>query len=99
MMFFFVKQKTAYEMRISDWSSDVWSSDLGGQCAKRCGSAGSPSSLTGLFVKSGLGRGQPTHHSHILDVEFKCGSGPFFDNILEFRIFQDRKSTRLNSSH
>src|SRR3546814_2517623 len=27
--FFFLKQKTAYEMRISDWSSDVCSSDLG----------------------------------------------------------------------
>src|SRR3546814_7568271 len=26
--FFFVKQRTAYEMRISDWSSDVCSSDL-----------------------------------------------------------------------
>src|SRR3546814_1061234 len=26
---FFFKQKTAYEMRISDWSSDVCSSDLG----------------------------------------------------------------------
>src|SRR3546814_10342560 len=29
-MFFFFKQKTAYEMRISDWSSDVCSSDLDG---------------------------------------------------------------------
>src|SRR3546814_2788617 len=28
--FFFFKQKTAYEMRISDWSSDVCSSDLQG---------------------------------------------------------------------
>src|SRR3546814_9024103 len=28
-VFFFCKQKTAYEMRISDWSSDVCSSDLG----------------------------------------------------------------------
>src|SRR3546814_9913811 len=28
--FFFFKQKTAYEMRISDWSSDVCSSDLVG---------------------------------------------------------------------
>src|SRR3546814_2948894 len=28
--FFFFKQKTAYEMRISDWSSDVCSSDLYG---------------------------------------------------------------------
>src|SRR3546814_11180095 len=27
-MFFFFKQQTAYEMRISDWSSDVCSSDL-----------------------------------------------------------------------
>src|SRR3546814_6934213 len=28
LFFFFFKQKTAYEMRISDWSSDVFSSDL-----------------------------------------------------------------------
>src|SRR3546814_1286843 len=30
--FFFFKQKTAYEMRISDWSSDVCSSDLDARC-------------------------------------------------------------------
>src|SRR3546814_1373078 len=30
VLFFFFKQKTAYEMRISDWSSDVCSSDLFG---------------------------------------------------------------------
>src|SRR3546814_10666355 len=30
LFFFFCKQKTAYEMRISDWSSDVCSSDLWG---------------------------------------------------------------------
>src|SRR3546814_3330988 len=30
MFFFFFKQKTAYEVRISDWSSDVCSSDLVG---------------------------------------------------------------------
>src|SRR3546814_1246828 len=30
--FFFFKQKTAYEMRISDWSSDVCSSDLAEHC-------------------------------------------------------------------
>src|SRR3546814_1158467 len=40
VLFFFFKQKTAYEMRISDWSSDVCSSDLriadapGGDVAK-----------------------------------------------------------------
>src|SRR3546814_19129433 len=32
-MLFFFKQKTAYEMRISDWSSDVCSSDLIGHAA------------------------------------------------------------------
>src|SRR3546814_5152071 len=31
--FFFFKQKTAYELRISDWSSDVCSSDLTTLCA------------------------------------------------------------------
>src|SRR3546814_1306472 len=39
--FFFFKQKTAYEMRISDWSSDVCSSDLAGRgLARRRLSAG-----------------------------------------------------------
>src|SRR3546814_7658081 len=32
-VFFFFKQKTAYEMRISDWSSDVCSSDLPGSAS------------------------------------------------------------------
>src|SRR3546814_8837639 len=32
---FFCKQKTAYEMRISDWSSDVCSSDLSGRRGPR----------------------------------------------------------------
>src|SRR3546814_3896084 len=31
LFLFFFKQKTAYEMRISDWSSDVCSSDLDGE--------------------------------------------------------------------
>src|SRR3546814_19904109 len=40
--FFFFKQKTAYEMRISDWSSDVCSSDLDREGEPRllCGDAG-----------------------------------------------------------
>src|SRR3546814_3108604 len=36
--FFFFKQKTAYEMRISDWSSDVCSSDLAHCAAKKASS-------------------------------------------------------------
>src|SRR3546814_6742291 len=35
-MLFFFKQKTAYEMRISHWSSDVCSSDLSRTDARRC---------------------------------------------------------------
>src|SRR3546814_2571080 len=34
LCFFFFKQKTAYEMRISDWSSDVCSSDLPAACPR-----------------------------------------------------------------
>src|SRR3546814_5284018 len=47
-VFFFFKQKTAYEMRISDWSSDVCSSDLHsrtGSCRQRwrgCGASWAP---------------------------------------------------------
>src|SRR3546814_9427562 len=37
MLFFFFKQKTAYEMRISDWSSDVCSSDLLDELKKQGG--------------------------------------------------------------
>src|SRR3546814_3476765 len=33
LFFFFFKQKTAYELRISDWSSDVCSSDLLSSCS------------------------------------------------------------------
>src|SRR3546814_1951030 len=39
-VFFFFKQKTAYEMRISDWSSDVCSSDLEGRCRRRSETSG-----------------------------------------------------------
>src|SRR3546814_9337248 len=35
MILFFFKQKTAYEMRISDWSSDVCSSDLAARSEQR----------------------------------------------------------------
>src|SRR3546814_2272507 len=48
-MFFFFKQKTAYEMRISDWSSDVCSSDLveldGALCASRTNAQPRPRSI------------------------------------------------------
>src|SRR3546814_10110861 len=49
-MFFFFKQKTAYEMRISDWSSDVCSSDLMSKSIKI-----SCKNLWHLFGKGGSG--------------------------------------------
>src|SRR3546814_5019913 len=41
-VFFFFKQKTAYEMRISDWSSDVCSSDLTRHCDRLRARTGFP---------------------------------------------------------
>src|SRR3546814_10163913 len=49
VIFFFFKQKTAYEMRISDWSSDVCSSDLL-QRSIGDGDAG-PKTLGGVALK------------------------------------------------
>src|SRR3546814_12931837 len=53
MFSFFFKQKTAYEMRISDWSSDVCSSDLGVVDGYRC---------AGLFRQTGEYR--DVHYAH-----------------------------------
>src|SRR3546814_3142688 len=51
--FFFFKQKTAYEMRISDWSSDVCSSDLiRGTMMRLVGEALSPGFASELLVES-----------------------------------------------
>src|SRR3546814_5425282 len=46
MCLFFFKQKTAYEMRISDWSSDVCSSDLSNQPFPRPGLPLGPAPMT-----------------------------------------------------
>src|SRR3546814_3844542 len=61
-VFFFFKQKTAYEMRISDWSSDVCSSDLACQAA-RAVLRGLGPSVGGVVLVGALGQraGQPVH--------------------------------------
>src|SRR3546814_4565594 len=51
--FFFFKQKTAYEMRISDWSSYVCSSDLRARPVRRLTSGG------------GVSQGTPSHGGHL----------------------------------
>src|SRR3546814_5738272 len=53
-LFFFFKQKTAYEMRISDWSSDVCSSDLLAPARMRSTASGSFLLINNLI---GLGVG------------------------------------------
>src|SRR3546814_4061065 len=52
VVFFFFKQKTAYEVRISDWSSDVCSSDLTIDIDVDIAAAGQP---------FGEGGGDPRH--------------------------------------
>src|SRR3546814_8285925 len=109
--FLFFKQKTAYEMRISDWSSDVCSSDLdapalaervilingahgglGEAAARACAAAGASVVLLGRRVPKlnrvydALAAIGPQPAVFPIDLE---GAGPA----------EDRKSTRLNSSH
>src|SRR3546814_6749994 len=77
--FFFFKQKTAYEMRISDWSSDVCSSDLG------CGDPGalsatrrSPTLFAGAASAASpwLARRGMTRHQPIRIDAARCCSEP-----------------------
>src|SRR3546814_10490000 len=101
-VFFFFKQKTAYEMRISDWSSDVCSSDLqiGPGVAVAIGVFGLRAGETALedlahHREIVIGRG-------LLDIELAIlalaeALRPRDDHRAE-RV-GDRKSTRLNSSH
>src|SRR3546814_1646654 len=56
VLFFFFKQKTAYEMRISDWSSDVCSSDLLGNGAAAFGAKKIGQSRTVLSAFTSLSR-------------------------------------------
>src|SRR3546814_10907768 len=108
-VFFFFKQKTAYEMRISDWSSDVCSSDLADE-------------LLELLAHLALGAGLAPHHgvggiaNHGEDVFIGERLQPLLVISLadqrrgvELPVAgvqhgagggaEDRKSTRLNSSH
>src|SRR3546814_14697648 len=67
-MFFFFKQKTAYDMRISDWSADVCSSDLQRSPRRRRGGDGRqagpprrrPDGAAGLVTLVGVDVGSTT---------------------------------------
>src|SRR3546814_5427378 len=104
---FFLKQKTAYEMRISDWSSDVCSSDLpswyilllegGAPPASQCSTASRDRRDKARVRRT---RGRIFYHA------FGNAVGGERQDVR--RLFArrsgrpghlDRKSTRLNSSH
>src|SRR3546814_1835867 len=59
--FFFFKQKTAYEMRISDWSSDVCSSDLVADLAHAARGRSGPQLAVGDFLILGEQRPRGEH--------------------------------------
>src|SRR3546814_5173959 len=107
LLVFFFKQKTAYEMRISDWSSDVCSSDLPG--AQRAELRQEPPThalrrmarnhMADLMAHDtshlGLVFRQRNQAAGDVDVAARQREG------IDDRAVQqgDRKSTRLNSSH
>src|SRR3546814_8459721 len=114
-MIFFFKQKTAYEMRISNWSSDVCSSDFLALVADHPGRhlGHTDEELRGADAALGLGHGHAD-----LGVAARHGVGapvvgldqrdadlevevddPPVLALVQVRRSRDRKSTRLNSSH
>src|SRR3546814_10070950 len=109
---FFFKQKTAYDMRISDWSSDVCSSDLAASfnvqdpLAKRYSfdtwQQGGRDSAPLLDVEATLdAKGEWTQPLQVDDGPVLVGDLVLEATVQDDRgrsIATDRKSTRLNSS-
>src|SRR3546814_9221389 len=112
LCFFFFKQKTAYEMRISDWSSDVCSSDLRGMHLGRGGAADQQRQRKALALHLG------GDIAHLVEARRDQAAEPDDVGLLLLRFLKnagtghhdaevdhpvvvalDRKSTRLTSSH
>src|SRR3546814_2303593 len=101
MLVFFFKHKTAYEMRISDWSSDVCSSDLDllAYLVRRLLENGANSSFVHQFSDPDV-----TAEELAVDPRSVASAPATIPTGLELygvarRNSRDRKSTRLNSSH
>src|SRR3546814_5239800 len=109
---FFFKQKTAYEMRISDWSSDVCSSDLVERLAIRLIALRAPmaddlrevvAALKIATVVERIGDYAKNIAKRVPAIEDHGRIEPL--SLLPAmarmagEMVQDRKSTRLNSSH
>src|SRR3546814_3346807 len=103
MLFFVFKQKTAYEMRISDWSSDVCSSDLrqlherlGGWIGRACDAADHRLHLFDAAAGGCACRGIDLRQRARLQIKHDIRTAGCAGGI---DAQPDRKSTRLNSSH
>src|SRR3546814_10054302 len=99
-LFFFFKQKTEYEMRISYWSSDVCSSVL---AAPLVAVADEAVVERGVDIRR-FAFGHACEHAPDLLGQRRrhgtktCGTG-FDHGRVDGKTLEDRKSTRLNSSH
>src|SRR3546814_3841324 len=96
------KQKTAYEMRISDWSSDVCSSDLDKPDAENTNDCIIPPEVPKTELRNLVSEQSEHEVREIVDyIEWQCNKKR--EHELEetgnTELVEDRKSTRLNSSH
>src|SRR3546814_2683432 len=101
---FFFKQKTAYEMRISDWSSDVCSSDLSVKLLLYKLSETQYRSMARMKIfgpkikdiRERYADDRERLQKAMMDLYKKEGFNPLAGC---WPMLVDRKSTRLNSSH
>src|SRR3546814_5910121 len=98
LCFFFFKQKTAYEMRISDWSSDVCSSDLIAAALLTARARGAIALLNPAPANA------PTTRDLLALADVTTPNETEFAGLVSRHVGErldgeDRKSTRLNSSH
>src|SRR3546814_6480061 len=102
-MFFFFKQKTAYEMRISDWSSDVCSSDLSRYCFPLHGSGFLLANLLATALLTLTGRNTSILSKGIINqVERHCCCVPqysVFSPVISAPAANRTKSCRLIEHH
>src|SRR3546814_11157430 len=91
IIFFFFKQKTAYEMRISDWSSDVCSSDLLARKAAHLRCAQAEPGL-GQVTNDGMDAARvPTHAlDHLCELLLRVLAHQHMDRAFAFRSEERR---------
>src|SRR3546814_6206701 len=94
MIFFFFKQKTAYEMRISDWSSDVCSSDLLPYGYRKWMLVGNHFHSIGLALKNS--DAEPMRGviiaENLLDIGRKLWEGPIINSLLASNVCENLSS-------